>query len=756
MTKFSVIGQRVPRIDSREIVTGEAKYTVDIALPGMLVGKILRSPLPHAKIFEINAAKAKSLKGVIAVVTGEDTLKRKYGYRAGSEDECGLAVEKVRYVGEQIAAVAAIDEDTAEEALSLIEVDYEEIPAVFDPREAIREGAPVIHDGVSHNISYASHFHWGNVDEGFSKSDYVREDSFETQAQIHCSLEPHAAVALYSGGYLTVWSTTQGPYALRKELALTLGLPEGKIRVIKPHMGGGFGGKREMFASDFCAALLAIKTGRPVKIVYSRTEEFIASRQRHPMSITIKTGCRKDGTLLAKDCLVIADGGAYNSRGPGVLSYTGISLSSLYRIPNLRYRGYRVYTNKSVSGAFRGYGSLQARFADESQMDMIAEDLGIDPIELRLRNVVEQGETSISGRRITSCGIKECLLKVAEASDWNKKREGNKPGHGIGVACNDYVSALRSIYDYDCSSALVRLNEDGTADIFTGASDIGQGSNTTLAQIAAEELGLPMGNINIVAADTQTGVLDLGSYASRVTFVAGNAVKRAVADAKQQLFSHLSKQWSVNEEEISCEEGKVFVAGRKNLTLTFAEAVRNILNKEGIFIVGRGYYDAPSEKVDYKTGYGNPSPTYSYGAQVAEVEVDFKTGQVRILRMVAASDCGRVINPMALEGQAEGAIVCGLGMTLMESRITDEGRTLNPSFLDYKIPTSLDVPDIESYPIETIDPEGPFGAKGVCEGYQVSTAPAIANAIYNATGIRFKELPITPEKVLEAIENKMR
>jgi CO/xanthine dehydrogenase Mo-binding subunit len=317
------------------------------------------------------------------------------------------------------------------------------------------------------------------------------------------------------------------------------------------------------------------------------------------------------------------------------------------------------------------------------------------------------------------------------------------------------VSALRSIYDYDCSSALVRLNEDGTADIFTGASDIGQGSNTTLAQIAAEELGLPMENINIVAADTQTGVLDLGSYASRVTFVAGNAVKRAVADAKQQLFSHLSKQWSVNEEEILCEEGKVFVAGRKNLTLTFAEAVRNVLNKEGIFIVGRGYYDAPSEKVDYKTGYGNPSPSYSYGAQVAEVEVNFKTGQVRILRMVAASDCGRVINPLALEGQAEGAIVCGLGMTLMEQRITDEGRTLNPSFLDYKIPTSLDVPDIESYPIETIDPEGPFGAKGVCEGYQVPTAPAIANAIYNAIGIRFKELPITPEKVLEAIENKI-
>src|SRR4030042_3016627 len=334
MVQFKVIGQSVPRIDAHEIVTGEAKYTVDIGLPNMLVGKILRSSLPHAKIVGINIEKAKSLRGVMAVVTGADTLKKRYGYRQGSEDEYGLAVGKVRYIGEQVAAVAALDEDIVEEALSLIKVDYQELPSVFDPREAMKEGAPIIHDEVPNNISYAPHFHWGNVDEGFAKSEYVREDSFVTQAQIHCSMEPHAAFALYSGDHLTVWSTTQGPYALRKELSLTLGLPEGKVRVIKPHMGGGFGGKREMFASDFCAALLAIKTGRPVKIVYSRTEQFIASRQRHPMYITIKPGCLKDGMILAKDCTAIADGGAYNSRGPGVLSYTGLFLSSIYRTPN--------------------------------------------------------------------------------------------------------------------------------------------------------------------------------------------------------------------------------------------------------------------------------------------------------------------------------------------------------------------------------------------------------------------------------------
>jgi 4-hydroxybenzoyl-CoA reductase alpha subunit len=754
VTQFSTIGQRLPRVDAGQIVTGEAQYTVDISLPGMLTGLILRSPVPHARIISINAEKARALPGVLAVLTGEDTLKIKYGYRASSADEYGLAVEKVRYVGEQVAAVAALDGGIAEEALSLIEVNYQALPSVFDPKEAMKDGAPLVHDDVPGNISYSPCFHWGNVEEGFAKSDHVREDSFSTQPQIHCSMEPHAAVAQYAGGRLTLWSTTQGPYALRKELALTLGLEEGRIRVIKPRMGGGFGGKREMFASDFCAGLLAMKTGRPVKLVYSRTEEFIASRQRHPMFITVKTGFLKDGTIMAKDCVLVADGGAYNSRGPGILSYAGASLASLYRIPHVRYMGYHVYTNKPVGGAFRGYGSLQVRFADESQMDMIAEELGMDPLELRLKNVVEPGDTTISGRKITSCGIKECLQKVAEASGWFEKRGAKKKGYGIGIAANDYVSALRSIYEYDSSSALVRPNEDGTVDIYTGASDIGQGSDTTIAQIVAEELTIPFEKVNVVSADTQTGAMDLGTYASRVTFVAGNAAKKAAYDLKDQLFNHLSTYWSIEKEKLHCRGGMICVPGRDDLSMTIKEAVCRILNKEGHFVIGRGYYDAPSETVDYKTGYGNSSPAYSYGAQVAEVQVDYQTGQVRVIRVVAASDCGRVINPLGLEGQAEGSIVCGLGMTLLEDRPMEEGRTLNPNFLGYKIPTSMEAPDMESYPIETIDPEGPFGAKGVSEGYQVPTAPAIANAIYNATGIRFKKLPITPEEIVRAMKRE--
>ena len=754
MKQFSIIGQRAPRVDAGQIVMGEAQYTVDVALPGMLTGMVLRSPVPHARIRGIDTSRARALPGVMAVLTGKDTLGKKYGYRAETADECALATDKVRYVGEQVAAVAARDRDIAEEALSLIEVDYEVLPAVFDPREAMAPGAPLVHEATAGNVSFTPRFNWGNVEEGFAASDHIREDSFSTQPQIHCSMETHAAVAQFVGGFLTVWSTTQGPYALRKDLALTLGIPEGRIRVVKPRMGGGFGGKREMFASDFCAALLAMKTARPVRIVYSRAEEFIATRHRHPMFITLKTGYKKDGTIMAKDCVVVADGGAYNSRGPAILSHAGASLASLYRVPHVRYMSYHVYTNNPVSGAFRGFGSLQARFAEESQLDMIAEELGMDPLELRLKNVVATGDTTIHGHKITSCGIRECLEKVAEVSGWREKRLLKKPGYGIGIACNEYVCAMRSFYEYDSSSAIVRPNEDGTVDFFTGASDIGQGSDTALAQIVAEELALPLEKIHVVAADTQTGAMDLGSYASRVTFVAGNAALRAAQDLKSQLFRHLSKCWTVEQDTLACCAGKITATGRPELSLTFAEAVCSILNKEGNFVIGRGFYDSPSEMLDYKTGCGNTSASYSYGAQVVEVEVDAKTGQTKVLRVVAASDCGRVINPLGLEGQAEGSIVCGLGMTLLEDRNTEEGKTLNPHFLGYQIPTAMEAPEMESFPIETIDPEGPFGAKGVSEGYQVPTAPAIVNAIYAATGIRFKELPITPERLWRALNKK--
>jgi 4-hydroxybenzoyl-CoA reductase subunit alpha len=740
-------------VDGWEKVTGQAKFTADLQLPGMLVGKILRSPLPHARIMNIDTSKAKRIPGIVAVVTGEDTIKKKYGAFV-RPDEYGLAVDKVRYVGDEVAAVASIDEDSASEALDEIKVEYQELPAVFDPVEAMREGAPIIHEEEPNNVSYFADFHWGNVDEGFKKCDYIREDTFSTQDQVHCSMEPHAAFASFVGCELTLYSTTQGPYYMRRDLSLTLGIPESRIRVIKPHVGGGFGGKREMLGSDFCAAILSIKTGRPVKIVYSRMEEFIATRQRHPMYITLKTGCLKDGTILAKECVNITDGGAYNSRGPVIVYCAGTALASLYRVPNVRYRGYHVYTNKPVGGAFRGFGYLQMRFADESQIDMIAEDLGIDSVDLRLKNAVRAGDVTANGFRIQSCGFTECITRVAETSRWWEKRIAKKKGWGIGIACNDYVSGAKQYYDHDSSTVLAKLNEDGDVDVLTGASDIGQGSDTTLAQIVAEELGVPVQAIHITSADTKITPVDLGTYASRVTLIAGNAAKRAAADLKIQLFRWLANHWGVAENEICIYGGQISCSSEPHLSISFAEAARLVSHTVGGSIIGRGYYNPSTERTNLETGVGNQSPAYSYGALTVEVEVDLDIGQVYVKRLVQASDCGYAINPQSIEGQAEGAGLCGIGMTLLEDRrIAEDGRTLNPNFVEYKIPTIFEIPEeIKVLLVESVDPEGPFGAKGVSEGFQVPVAPAIANAIYNAIGIRFKDLPITPEKILAALK----
>jgi len=753
MDEFSVVGKAVPRVDSRDKVTGVAIFTADIELPGMLIGKILRSPLPHAKIRDIDVSGARDCPGVLSVVTGRDTLGQKYG-RVSSADEYGLAVDKVRYIGDEVAAVAAVSEEAAEKALELIEVDYEEQEALPDIGAATKEGAPAIHCDVPGNISYVADFGWGDVDAGFEEAEYIREDSFWTQAQIHASLEPHAAVARYNGSELTVWSCTQGPYHFRRDLAKLLGIAEGNIRVIKPTVGGGFGGKREVLSSDFCAALLAIKTRRPVKIVYSRYEEFIASRQRHPMKITLKTGVNNNGTVVAKECTLYADGGAYNSRGPGVIQYAGTSLASLYRIPNIRFKGLHVYTNKPVGGAMRGYGSLQLRFADESQMDIIANDLGLDPINFRLLNAVKEGDETASGRVITSCGFEECLKGVARAIGRVSEADTVSAGCrvGIGIAANDYVSGLRSIEPYDSSTVIIKTNRDGSVDLLSGTAEIGQGSDTMLAQVAAEELGIALENVKVYTGDTRVTPPDLGSYASRVTFVAGNAAVLAARDVKRQLFEELSSMTGISEGTFEVRGGEVR-AGNANgsYRASFAEAVQTVLDDSGQSIVGHASYDASSERVDYETGSGNPAPSYSYGVQAAKVEVDPDMGTVRVLRVIAVTDCGRVLNPICVEGQAQGSIVCGMGMALYEDRLLKGGRTMNASFLDYMVPTALEVPEIMLEFADTIDPEGPFGAKGVSEGFQVPIAPAIANAVYDAIGVRIKELPITPEKIINGL-----
>ncbi|MDP2646161.1 MAG: xanthine dehydrogenase family protein molybdopterin-binding subunit [Desulfobacterales bacterium] len=748
---YEIIGKSIPRVEGPAKATGEALYTADIRLPGMLVGRILHSPYPHARILNVNTDRARRVPGVRAVVAGRDTLGVKVGQLGA--DEPAMAVDKVRYLGEAVAAVAARDEDAAEEALELLQVDYEPLPAVFDVDSALKSGAPVVHDDTPGNVSVQIKRQWGNLEEGFAQSDLVMEDTFTTQSVVHCSLEPHAALAEYAGGQLTLWSTTQGPFYIRKDLAQALGMPEGDLRVIKPHLGGGFGGKRELTATDFAAALLAIHSGRPVRVLFDREEEFYAGRQRHPMKIKLKIGMNRDGLLKAKDCLAMVDGGAYKSRGVGVVMAAADTLVTLLKAPNVQYLGVRAYTNNPVSGAFRGFGLLQIRYAEECLLDMMAVELGLDRAEVRLKNAVQVGDKLPNGITVNSCGLSECIRKATASAGYKAHTENKMRNTGMGLACEDYVSGFRLFPEPDTSAAKIEVEPDGLVKLFTGSSDIGQGSDTTLAQIAAEVLGVSMKNIKVIAADTQVTPLDLGTYASRLTFIAGNAVKKAAEGARNQLAEFLAKKWACRPEQLLFRQDEISLPETEH-KIPLAQAAAMFLYEERKHVVALEEYDSGMERPDFMTGYGQGALAYSYGAQVAHVRVEPETGRVKVLSVSSAEDCGRAINPMSLEGQAEGSIACGTGMTLLEERFLDRGITLNPSLLEYKIPTIWEAPPVISEVVETIDPNGPFGAKGVSEGYQVPTAPAITNAVTDAIGVRIKELPLSPEKIWKIMGGK--
>jgi 4-hydroxybenzoyl-CoA reductase subunit alpha len=752
ISNYSVVGRRIPRVDGVVKATGKAKYTVDMVFPGMLYGKILRSPYPHAKILNIDTKKAEKLRGVRSVITGKDTMGIKYGAEdLPTEDQYPLAIEKVRYIGDEVAAVAAIDEDVAEEALTLIEVDYEKLPAVFDPEEAMRPEAPKIHE-VNNNIGWELHWSFGDIDTGLRNSDYIREDRFITQYVTHCAMEPHTSIAIFDpSGYFTIWVSTQNPYWVRRYLAKTLDISEGKVRVIKPYMGGGFGGKVEMLPSYFCSALLSMKTGKPVKIALTREEVFTTTRSRHPMIIELRTGVKRDGILVTSQCRLIADGGAYCSVGPEVIGVAGTFLTGTYRIPNVKYDGYLVYTNKSVCGAQRGFGAPQIRFAFDSQLDIIAEELRIDPVELRLKNVFKSGNITPNGLKITSCGFTECIQRTTKSSDWRTKRVMIKD-RGIGIAGSSFVSGAGTL-PYNVSGAFIRLHHDGTVTLITGAPDIGQGSDTVLSQIVAEEMGVDICDVKVISADTDTTPIDMGAHASRITFIAGNAARSAAAAAKQQLFEVAAEKLEVSPEDLESRNRWIYVKGSSEKGISIADTIMYSLLKEGKNpTLAKGQYNpGVSNPVE---GKANLSPTYSFGAQIAEVQVDKETGQVKLSKMTVAHDCGFAINPMAVEGQLEGSVAGGLGQALLEVLIQKDGQIFNPSFLSYKMPTVMETPEVESILIETIDPEGPFGAKEAGEGTQLSTAPAIANAIYNAIGVRIKDLPITPEKILSRLERK--
>jgi len=766
MAEFSVIGERLPRVDAREKVTGEAKYAADYSLPNMLWCKLLRSPYPHARILSIDTSKAERLPGVKAAVTAKDFGGWTWGWMPATRDEPPLAVDKVRYMAEAVAGVAAIDEDTAEEACQLIRVDYEELPGVFEPEEAMRESAPKVHDYVKNNISVEYHWNFGDVEKAFAESYIVREDRFRTSRATHGYLEPPAILAYYDPtGYITVWASKQSPYFHYRHLAACFKLPLSKVRVIQPFIGGGFGGtKNDSLAGDFCAVLLSKISGKPVKYVESMEEELVTSRRRHSMIVYSKMGAKKDGTLTAIHHQVVADGGGYTAVGPLSLYLAGFATTLPYRLPNFKYDAYRVFTNNPIGAAMRGHGITHTRFAAEIQMGMIAEELGIDPVEVRMRNAIDNPKPgtiyeTINKVTLKTCGLKEAIQKVTEDPIWrDRNKTPRKEGSifwGVGLSGTSYLGGARQMGHQSCA-AIIRVCEDGTVNLITGATDCGQGSDTVLCMIAAEELGIKLEDVNIKRVDTAYTPVDPGSYGSRVTILAGQATQKAAREAKRQLLEAAAKTWQVKPEDVEIRERKVFITSDPERSMPFDKLARiACYSGTGAVILGTGYSSYGLEPLDLTNGIGNGGTSYSFTAQSARVGVDMETGKITVTDFTIASDCGRLLSPIQAEGQIEGASVQGMGQTIYEDFIVDRGKTLNPTLLDYKMPHSTDIPNIKLIDIVTNDPDGPFGAKETSEGSIVSTPPAVVSAIHDATGIWFKELPITPEKVVKALKEKL-
>ncbi|MFH2044055.1 MAG: molybdopterin cofactor-binding domain-containing protein [Pseudomonadota bacterium] len=763
---YSVIGKSIPRVEGPQKTKGEAVFTTDIALPGMLYGKILRSPYPHAGILNIDTSKAEKIKGVKAVITGRDIPNVKYGLAMSmfpeTADRYLLARDKVRFVGNDVAAVAAISEDIAEEALKHIHVEYERLPAVLSIADAIKPDAPSIHDHVTGNMHTSILMDFGDVEKGFRESDYVREDKFVTHLVQHCFLEPHNSVAGFdSSGRVTLWTSTQSPFLTKQLLALVLDMPTGNVRVVKPHVGGGFGGKAGIYPLDLHCALLSKKTGKPVRICYTREEEFAASCRRHRTEIVIKIGVKKDGTIVSRKANIKLDGGAYNTHGPVVTFLAALWLSHVYRQPNIRFESQRFYTNNSPCTAMRGYTSPQSYLASEIQMDLVAEELGIDPIDLRMKNGLRTGDTTVNGFYISSGGLQECLQKLEEKTEWKKKYKKMPPLKGIGMSSTGLFSGhqLSLLGQYTASSTIfVKASPDGCAFILSGVSDIGQGSDTVLSQIVAEELGLRMEDVKISSVDTDYSPPDALTVSARCTFQSGNAAKSAAIDLKQKLFKVVAEKFEANAEDLDARNRRIYVKGSPEKGVSFAEAVELCqLAHKGMTIMGEGTWNPDPKqlaKLNMLTGYGSFSPAYTFGAVVAEVEVDKDTGRVKVTNLYHSHDCGRVINLLGAEGQLEGACQMGIGYALFENIVVEEGKTLTPDFLDYKMPTAVDMPGMTGVFVESNDPGGPYGAKEGAEGLVGPIAPAILNAIYDATGIRFKETPITPEKVLRELKKK--
>ena len=753
----SVIGQRLPRIDAVPKVSGEAQYTGDLNMPGMLIGKILRSPHAHALIRSIDTSLARQVKGVRAVITADDVPDNLFSFYQWLADKHILCTDKVRYVGDEVAAVAAVDEDTAEEALSLIKVDYEPLPAVFEIEDALRPDAPLVHDDKESNAIWSVQRLFGDPDKAFAECDYVVEGTYVTRQVAHTCLETSNCIAKWDNkDRLTIWTNAQAPHTQRQEVARVLGIPRRKVRVINSHMGGGFGARLVMDMKLPIAAILSKITGRPVRIVNTRSEEFTTGKTRYPYTMHLKTGATKDGRIVARDLELTGDAGAYHDKGPATVNFSSMMFGTLYNVPNLRFDGRLVYTNKEMGTAFRGFGNPQVTFATESQLDELAEKMGMDPLELRLKNANQPMQTTFTGAEISGCGMTDCMLAAAAGIGWEQKRKPaqKKALRGVGLANMVHTGGGGRFYGYNSAEAFIKLSDEGTVTLITSALDMGQGAHTAMAQIAAEELGVSMSDINVLSNDTDLTPYDLGSWGSRASFMDGNAVLAAAKDAKRALVEAAAEMLEAAPEDILIQESKIWVKGSSEAH-DLSEIVDHVVNEHGLTISGTGrFVDRLPEGYTIPTAFAKNIPCFSFGTQAAEVEVDPETGQVRVLKIVAAHETGTTINQTMAEGQIEGAVAQGVGFALMEELVYEDGRIVNDRFLDYKILNIGDMPEIEAICVESIGTNGPFGAKGIGEPGLVPTAPAIANAVYDAIGVRFYELPITRERVLKALKEQ--
>jgi 4-hydroxybenzoyl-CoA reductase alpha subunit len=758
---LSVVGKRLAKKDAPDKATGRALYTDDISLPNMIFGKLMLSTVAHANIKSIDTSRAKALPGVHAVLTGADVPDTHWGTSPPRYDENILAISKVRYVGDPVVAIAADDEDTCYEAMKLIDIEYEELPAVFDPMEAMEEGAPrLFAERYDNNINTHVDHHFGDIEKGFAEADYVREERFVGNRTYQNPMEPHCAIAEWDrSGRVTVHTSTQVVHYVHHQLARIFGMPLGDIRIIMTNCGGGFGAKAATNSLEVLSIILAKKTGRPVKMRFTRKEMYMYARGRHKQYIDLKIGVKNDGTITSVKQKVVLEGGAYSSFGVVTTYYAGSMLPTLYNMPNYKYDGIRVNTNLPPCGAFRGHGCPHPRFAFESLLSMIADDIGMDHIDIRLKNAMQPETRTLNDLDIHSCEFTACLETVKTKSGWAEKKGKLPKGRGIGIGCGGFVSgAGYPIYRSQSphSNSVIKVQEDGSkAILFTGEADIGQGSDTVLMQAAAEAMGISFDRMDVVSADSDLTPLGFGAYSSRVTLMGGNASKMAGDEVRTQLFVSASELLGVSTDKLVAKNNLIFEKDNPENSIPWEKVATEHFSKNGA-LVGKGHYSPPEGLGGtYKGAAVGTSPAFSFSAAVCEVDVDLETGKVKVLNFWDASDCGTAINPMAVEGQVEGAIVMGISETLLEDeRFDNKGKMLNPDLHNYLIATSADAPKIDSTIVDSYEPAGPFGAKEVGEGSTLPVLGAVANAIADATGVRIRDLPITPEKILAALKEK--